>query len=87
MVTDTDIGSRIAIIHNASPLFAGGEPGTGENNIRKWIIENDWLDCIIALPGNMFYNTGISTYIWLLTNKKSKERQGKIQLIDASKAF
>ena len=87
MVKDTDIGSRIAIIHNASPLFAGGEPGTGENNIRKWIIENDWLDCIIALPGNMFYNTGISTYIWLLTNKKSKKRQGKIQLIDASKRF
>jgi len=87
MVTDTDIGSRIAIIHNASPLFAGGEPGTGENNIRKWIIENDWLDCIIALPGNMFYNTGISTYIWLLTNKKAKERQGKIQLINASERF
>ncbi|MCH7826457.1 MAG: SAM-dependent DNA methyltransferase [Bacteroidetes bacterium] len=76
-------GSRIAIVFNGSPLFTG-QAGSGESNIRKWIIENDWLEAIIALPDQLFYNTGISTYIWILTNHKSKERKGKIQLINAT---
>ena len=76
-------GARIGVVTNGSPLFSGGA-GSGESNIRKWIIENDWLDCIIALPKDMFYNTGISTYIWILDNKKPAERQGKIQLINAT---
>jgi type I restriction enzyme M protein len=75
-------GSRIAIVLNGSPLFTGGA-GSGESNIRQWIVENDWLEAIIALPPDMFYNTGISTYIWLLTNRKAPERSGKIQLINA----
>lgn len=76
-------GSRIAIVLNGSPLFAGGA-GSGESNIRKWIIENDWLEALIALPTDMFYNTGISTYVWLLTNHKAPERRGKVQLISAT---
>lgn len=76
-----DKGSRIAIIHNGSPLFTG-DAGSGESNIRKWIIENDWLEAIIALPTQIFYNTGIPTYIWIVTNKKTKRRKGKVQLIN-----
>lgn len=76
-------GSKIGVVTNGSPLFSGGA-GSGESNIRRWIIENDWLDCIIALPKDMFYNTGIATYIWILTNNKPAQRRGKIQLIDAS---
>ncbi len=76
-------GSRIAIIFNGSPLFTGSADG-GESNIRKWIIENDWLEGIIALPDQLFYNTGISTYIWIVTNKKSAQRKGKVQLINAT---
>lgn len=75
-------GSRIAIIFNGSPLFTG-DAGRGESNIRKWIIENDMLEGIIAMPTDLFYNTGIATYIWVLTNRKSEERQGKIQLVNA----
>ncbi|MGL4500284.1 MAG: type I restriction-modification system subunit M, partial [Planktothrix sp.] len=75
-------GSRLAIVFNGSPLFTGGA-GSGESEIRKWIIESDWLEAIIALPEQMFYNTGIGTYIWIVTNRKQKQRQGKIQLIDA----
>jgi type I restriction enzyme M protein len=75
-------GSRLAIVFNGSPLFTGGA-GSGESNIRRWIIENDWLEAIIALPEQMFYNTGIGTYVWVLTNRKAKERRGKIQLLDA----
>ncbi len=75
-------GSRIGIVFNGSPLFTG-DAGGGESNIRQWIIENDWLEAIVALPDQLFYNTGISTYIWVVTNKKAKERKGKIQLIDA----
>lgn len=76
-------GSRIGIVFNGSPLFSG-QAGSGESEIRKWIIENDWLEAVIALPDQLFYNTGISTYIWILTNHKDKERKGKIQLIDAT---
>ena len=76
-------GSRIAIVFNGSPLFTGAAE-SGESNIRRWIIENDWLEAIIALPDQLFYNTGISTYIWIVTNKKSKERKGYIQLINAT---
>ena len=83
MKNNTALGSRIAEVHNGSSLFTG-DAGQGESNIRRWIIENDWLEAIIALPENMFYNTGIATYIWLLSNRKSKERKGKVQLIDAS---
>jgi type I restriction enzyme M protein len=75
-------GSRLAIVFNGSPLFTGGA-GSGESEIRRWVIENDWLEAIIALPEQMFYNTGISTYIWIVTNRKAKYRRGKIQLIDA----
>ena len=75
-------GSRLAIVFSGSPLFTGGA-GSGESNIRKWIIENDWLEAIIALPEQMFYNTGISTYIWILTNRKDRRRKEKIQLLDA----
>jgi type I restriction enzyme M protein len=78
-------GSRIAIVFNGSPLFTGGAE-SGESNIRKWIIENDWLEAIIALPDQLFYNTGISTYIWIVTNHKSEERKGKVQLINATGA-
>lgn len=76
-------GSRIGVVTNGSPLFTGGA-GSGESDIRRWIIENDWLECIVALPKDLFYNTGINTYIWFLTNKKSKERKGKIQLINGN---
>lgn len=79
-------GSKIAIIHNGSPLFTG-DAESGPSEIRKYVIENDLLEAIIQLPNNIFYNTGITTYIWLLSNKKSKERQGKIQLINANEMF
>lgn len=75
-------GSRIGIVFNGSPLFTG-DAGSGESEIRRWIIENDWLEAIVALPDQLFYNTGISTYLWILTNRKAKPRRGKIQLIDA----
>ena len=75
-------GTRVAIVFNGSPLFTGGA-GSGESEIRRWIIEHDWLEAIIALPEQMFYNTGIGTYIWVVTNRKSAERRGKIQLLDA----
>jgi type I restriction enzyme M protein len=75
-------GSRIAIVFNGSPLFTG-DAGSGESEIRRWIIENDWLEAIVALPEQLFYNTGISTYLWILSNHKEKSRKGKIQLIDA----
>jgi type I restriction enzyme M protein len=75
-------GSRIAIVHNGSPLFTGGA-GSGESNIRRWIIENDWLEAIVGLPEQIFYNTGIASYVWLLSNRKKPERQGLVQLIDA----
>ena len=78
--------SRIAAITNGSPLFTG-DAGSGESEIRKWIIENDWLEAIIALPDQLFFNTGIYTYIWVLTNKKSSDRKGKIQLVNASSFF
>jgi len=86
MKRDTKLGSRIAEVHNGSSLFTG-DAGQGESNIRRWIIENDWLEAIIALPLNMFYNTGIATYIWVLTNRKPEHRRGKVQLIDATKWF
>lgn len=75
-------GSRIGIVTSGSPLFTGGA-GSGESNIRKWIIENDWLECIVALPTDLFYNAGIGTYIWILTNNKEERRKGKVQLINA----
>jgi len=75
-------GSRLAIVLSGSPLFVGG-PGSGESEIRRWLIENDWLEAIIALPEQMFYNTGIGTFIWILTNRKERRRKGKIQLVDA----
>ncbi|KJS32926.1 MAG: restriction endonuclease subunit M [Desulfatitalea sp. BRH_c12] len=75
-------GSRIGIVFNGSPLFTG-DAGSGESNIRRWIIENDWLEAIVALPEQLFYNTGIATYVWIVTNKKEKRRKGKVQLIDA----
>ena len=81
-----DRGSRVGIVFNGSPLFTG-DAGSGESEIRRWIIENDWLECIIALPEKLFFNTSIATYIWLLTNRKSEERQGKIQLINAVNLF
>jgi len=83
MKTKEKGGSRIAIVLNGSPLFTG-EAGSGESDIRKWIIENDWLEAIIALPDQLFYNTGIFTYIWIVTNNKPSERKGKVQLINAS---
>ncbi len=86
MKQDTPLGSRIAEVHNGSSLFTG-DAGQGESNIRRWIIENDWLEAIIALPLNMFYNTGIATYIWVLTNRKPDHRKGKVQLIDATKWY
>ena len=83
MKQDTAHGSRIAEVHNGSSLFTG-DAGQGESNIRRWIIENDWLEAIVALPLNMFYNTGIATYVWLMTNRKLEHRRGKVQLIDAT---
>jgi type I restriction enzyme M protein len=82
----TKLGSRIAEVHNGSSLFTG-DAGQGESNIRRWIIENDWLEAIVALPLNMFYNTGIVTYVWALTNRKPEHRRGKVQLIDATQWF
>jgi type I restriction enzyme M protein len=86
MQHDTPLGSRIAEVHNGSSLFTG-DAGQGESNIRRWIIENDWLEAIVALPLNLFYNTGIATYIWVLSNRKPEHRQGQVQLIDASQWF
>ena len=86
MKADTPLGSRIVEVHNGSSLFTG-DAGQGESNIRRWIIENDWLEAIIALPNNMFYNTGIATYIWVLGNRKEDRRKGKVQLIDATRRF
>ncbi len=86
MKRGTRLGSRIATVHNGSSLFTG-DAGQGESNIRRWIIENDWLEAIVALPLNMFYNTGIATYIWVLTNRKPVHRQGKVQLIDATRWY
>ncbi|MGB6648126.1 MAG: class I SAM-dependent DNA methyltransferase [Bacteroidota bacterium] len=83
MKQSTPLGSRIAEVHNGSSLFTG-DAGQGESNIRRWIIENDWLEAIVALPLNMFYNTGIATYIWVVTNRKPDHRKGKVQLIDAT---
>lgn len=82
----TPLGSRIALVHNGSALFTG-DAGQGESNVRRWVIENDWLEAIIALPLNIFYNTGIATYIWVLTNRKAAHRKGKVQLIDATRWF
>src|SRR5438874_1671005 len=79
-------GSRIGIVFNGSPLFTG-DAGSGETDIRRWIIENDWLEAVVALPDQLFYNTGISTYFWVLTNRKSAHRRGKIQLLDARELF
>ena len=79
-------GSKIAIVFNGSPLFSG-DAGSGPSNIRRWIIENDWLDAIVALPDQLFYNTGIFTYVWLVTNRKPLERRGKVQLIDGTRFF
>lgn len=79
-------GSRIGIVFNGSPLFTG-DAGSGESNIRQWIIENDWLEAVVALPDQLFYNTGISTYLWVLTNRKEPRRRGKVQLIDARRFF
>lgn len=79
-------GGRVAVVHNGSPLFTGAA-GSGPSNIRKWLLENDYLEAIIGLPTNMFYNTGIATYIWVLTNRKSDGRKGKVQLVDGSEVF
>jgi len=78
--------SRIGIIFNGSPLFTG-DSGSGESEIRRWIIENDWLECIVQLPDQLFFNTGITTYIWILSNNKKKHRKGRIQLIDGSSFY
>ena len=86
MKTSSPLGSRIAEVHNGSSLFTG-DAGSGESNIRRWIIENDWLEAIVALPPNIFYNTGIATYVWVLSNRKAPERRGKVQLIDAAGWF
>ena len=86
MKHDTPLGSRVAEVHNGSSLFTG-DAGQGESNIRRWIIENDWLEAIVALPLNMFYNTGIATYVWILTNRKPAHRRGCVQLIDATGWF
>lgn len=83
---DTEQGSRAAIVFSGSPLFSGSA-GSGESEIRKWIIENDWLEAIVALPDQLFYNTGIFTYIWIVTNRKAKERKGKVQLLNAVSFF
>lgn len=79
-------GSRVAIVFNGSPLFTGAA-GSGESEIRRWIIENDWLEAVVALPDQLFYNTGISTYFWVVTNRKAPERRGKVQLVDAREHF
>jgi type I restriction enzyme M protein len=79
-------GSRVAIIMNGSPLFTG-DAGSGESEIRRWILENDWLEALIALPEQLFYNTGIATYVWVLSNRKAAERRGKVHLIDATRSW
>lgn len=79
-------GTRLAIVFNGSPLFSGSA-GSGESEIRKWIIENDWLEAIVALPDQLFYNTGISTYLWIVTNRKEKRRRGKVQLVDGTSFY
>ena len=86
MRASQDGGSRIGIVFNGSPLFTG-DAGSGESNIRQWIIENDWLETVVALPDQLFYNTGISTYIWVLTNHKEPRRKGKVQIIDARRFY
>jgi type I restriction enzyme M protein len=86
MRTEKDGGSRIGIVHNGSPLFTG-DAGSGESEIRRWILEKDYLEAIVALPDQLFYNTGINTYLWFVTNRKSKERKGKVQLIDGRGFF
>lgn len=86
MKQSTELGSRIASVHNGSSLFTG-DAGQGESNMRRWIIENDWLEAIVALPLKMFYNTGIATYVWVLSNRKEERRSGKVQLIDATGWF
>jgi type I restriction enzyme M protein len=86
MKRHSPLGSRIAEVHNGSSLFTG-DAGQGESNIRRWIIENDWLEAIVALPLNMFYNTDIATYIWVLSNRKPEHRKGKVQLIDATQWY
>lgn len=86
MKHNTELGSRIATVHNGSALFTG-DAGGGESNIRKYIIEKDWLECIIALPKNIFYNTGIPTYVWIVSNRKPKHREGKVQLINALELY
>ena len=86
MKRETPLGSRIAEVHNGSALFTG-DAGQGESNVRQWILENDWLEAIVALPLNTFYNTGIATYIWVLSNRKPAHRQGKVQLIDATEWY
>jgi len=85
-LTQSPMGSRIASVHNGSSLFTG-DAGGGESNIRRYIIENDWLEAIVQMPNNLFYNTGITTYIWILSNNKAKNRKGKVQLIDAGLLF
>jgi type I restriction enzyme M protein len=85
-LTQSPLGSRIASVHNGSSLFTG-DAGGGESNIRRYIIENDWLDAIVQMPNNLFYNTGITTYIWILSNNKAPERKGKVQLIDAGQLY
>ncbi len=86
MKRKTELGSRVATVHNGSALFTG-DAGQGECNFRQWILENDWLEAIVGLPENMFYNTGIATYIWILSNRKPAHRKGKVQLIDATQWF
>jgi type I restriction enzyme M protein len=86
MRSEKDGGSRIGIVHNGSPLFTG-DAGSGESEIRRWILEKDYLEAIVALPDQLFYNTGINTYLWFVTNRKSKERKGKVQLVDGRGFF
>ena len=86
MKSSSEGGARLAIVFNGSPLFTGGA-GSGESEIRRWIIENDMLEAVVALPDQLFYNTGISTYFWVVTNRKAPRRQGKIQLLDARDIF
>ena len=86
MKDPADGGTRLAIVFNGSPLFTGGA-GSGESEIRRWIIENDWLEAIVALPDQLFYNTGIFTYLWIVTNRKERSRRGKIQLVDGTSFF
>ena len=85
-LTQSQPGSRIASVHNGSSLFTG-DAGGGESNIRRYIIENDWLEAIVQMPNNLFYNTGITTYIWILSNNKVPNRKGKVQLIDAGQLY